>query len=64
MAVVCGFGLMFMPDRERALREARRVMRPGGALVFNVWDRIETNPHALANALALEAMFPAIPRWT
>ena len=61
VAVVCGFGIMFMPDRPAALREARRVMARGGMLLFNVWDRVEENPHALANAEALEAMFPDDP---
>ena len=60
-AVVCGFGMMFMPDRQAALREARRVVSAGGLLLFNVWDRIEENPHALATAEALEAMFPDDP---
>ncbi|HYD56578.1 MAG TPA: methyltransferase domain-containing protein [Burkholderiales bacterium] len=60
-AVVCGFGFMFMPDRQAALAEARRVLAEGGALLFNVWDRIEENPHALANAQVLEAMFPGDP---
>jgi SAM-dependent methyltransferase len=57
-AVVCGFGIMFVPDRRAALREARRVLTEGGILLFNVWDRIEENPHALANAQAIEALFP------
>src|SRR6266851_4775897 len=43
-AVVCQFGVMFFPDRTKAYREARRVLRPGGHLVFNVWDRIEASP--------------------
>ena len=60
-AVVCGFGIMFMPDRQAALREARRVLTGGGMLLFNVWDRIEENPHALANAKVLEGMFPGDP---
>ena len=60
-AVVCGFGIMFMPDRQAALREARRVLADGGILLFNVWDRIEENPHALVNAAVLEAMFPGDP---
>lgn len=60
-AVVCGFGIMFVPDHQAALREARRVLVDGGILLFNVWDRIETNPHALANAAVLEAMFPGDP---
>jgi SAM-dependent methyltransferase len=61
VAVVCGFGIMFVPDRQAAFREARRVVAEGGTLVFNVWDRIEENPHALASAEALEAMFPGDP---
>src|SRR6185436_10415604 len=40
-AVVCQFGVMFFPDKPRAFSEMRRVLRPGGALLFNVWDRIE-----------------------
>ncbi len=60
-AVVCGFGIMFVPDRQGALREARRVLTEGGILLFNVWDGIENNPHALANAEVVEAMFPDDP---
>jgi len=57
-AVVCGFGIMFVPDRQAMLKEARRVLADGGTLLFNVWDRIEENPHAAVNAAVLEAMFP------
>lgn len=57
-AVVCGFGIMFVPDRPAALREMRRVLKHDGLLLFNVWDRIEDNPHALTNAQVVEAMFP------
>lgn len=57
-AVVCGFGIMFVPDRAGALRETRRVLIDGGVLLFNVWDRIENNPPAAANALVLESLFP------
>lgn len=35
--VLCALGLMYMPEPERALREMRRVLRPGGRLVVAVW---------------------------
>jgi len=57
-AVVCGFGIMFVPDRRAILEEARRVLVDGGTLLFSVWDRIEENPHAMASADVVEAMFP------
>lgn len=57
-AVVCGFGIMFVPDRQAMLKDARRVLADDGILLFNVWDRIEENPHAAVNAAVLEAMFP------
>ena len=57
-AIVCGFGIMFVPDRLAMLKEARRVLARDGILLFNVWDRIEENPHAAVNAAVLEAMFP------
>lgn len=41
--VSCQFGVMFFPDRVRGYTEARRVLRPGGAFVFTVWDAIDTN---------------------
>src|SRR5262249_23552324 len=36
-AVVCQFGAMFFPDKSKAFSEARRVLRPGGVFIFNVW---------------------------
>jgi SAM-dependent methyltransferase len=35
--VVCQFGVMFFPDKHAAFREIRRVLRPGGEFLFNVW---------------------------
>src|SRR5215475_342897 len=52
--VCCQFGAMFFPDRISGYREARRVLKPGGHFLFNVWDRIEENVFAddVTNALA------------
>jgi len=60
-AVVCQFGIMFFPDKSKAFSEARRVLRPGGVLIFNVWDRIEENEFADTVTQALEALFPKDP---
>lgn len=57
-AVVCAFGVMFVPDKQAAFREARRVLKEGGILLFNVWDRIEENPHHAINAQIVEGLFP------
>jgi SAM-dependent methyltransferase len=57
-AVVCAFGFMFVPDKQRAIREAFRVLVDGGILLFSVWDRIEENPHAQINAQVVESLFP------
>ena len=42
-AVVCQFGIMFVPDKALAAREARRVLKRDGMFLFNVWDAIERN---------------------
>ncbi len=60
-AVVCQFGVMFFPDKTRALSEARRVLRPRGVLVFNVWDRLEENEFADTVTAALASVFPEDP---
>lgn len=41
--VACQFGLMFMPDKHRALGEMRRVLRAGGTLLLSTWDAVERN---------------------
>jgi SAM-dependent methyltransferase len=42
-AVVGGFVLNHLPHPERAMAEAVRVLAPGGAVAFSVWDRPERN---------------------
>jgi SAM-dependent methyltransferase len=60
-AVVCQFGVMFFPDKVKAFSEARRVLRSNGALIFNVWDRLEENEFADAVTTALASVFPTDP---
>ncbi|MBI3847589.1 MAG: methyltransferase domain-containing protein [Planctomycetes bacterium] len=43
-SVVCQFGLMFVPDKDAAAREARRVLSPNGRFLFSVWCSIQENP--------------------
>jgi ubiquinone/menaquinone biosynthesis C-methylase UbiE len=59
--VCCQFGVMFFPDRQSGYREARRVLRPGGCFLFNVWDRIEENVFANDVTNALAEVFPNDP---
>jgi ubiquinone/menaquinone biosynthesis C-methylase UbiE len=60
-AVVCQFGVMFFPDRVAAHRETRRVLKPGGRFVFNVWDAIAHSPISATVQEAVARHFPADP---
>lgn len=60
-AVACQFGVMFFPDKVQGYKEARRVLKPGGHYVFNVWDRISDNEFADTVTEALAMLFPSDP---
>ncbi len=60
-AVFCQFGAMFFPDKVAGFGEARRVLKPGGRFVFNVWDKIETNEFADVVTQAARDVFPDDP---
>lgn len=60
-AVVCQYGVMFFPDRVAGYREARRMLKPGGRFLFNVWDSLAHNPVTAAVHDSMAGLFPADP---
>jgi SAM-dependent methyltransferase len=59
--VVCQFGFMFLPDKVQGFREARRVLRPGGVLLGNVWHSHDENPWARSVHTTVAELFPTDP---
>ncbi|MFT5290077.1 MAG: SAM-dependent methyltransferase [Planctomycetota bacterium] len=59
--VVCQFSAMFFPDRAAAYREIRRVLRPGGTFLFNIWNSIEDNEFADVVTDAVGSLYPKDP---
>jgi ubiquinone/menaquinone biosynthesis C-methylase UbiE len=56
-AVVSQFGFMFFDDRVAALREMKRVLRPGGRLAVAVCDALDRSPGYATFALLLQRLF-------
>ncbi|WP_437898086.1 class I SAM-dependent methyltransferase [Sorangium sp. So ce124] len=60
-AMVCHFGLMFVPDKRAAVREARRVLKRGGRLLLTTWAPLERNPIVKLAHQTVVSLFPEDP---
>jgi ubiquinone/menaquinone biosynthesis C-methylase UbiE len=60
--VLCALGLMYMPDPQQALREMRRVLRPGGRISLVVWgEQSKCGWSALFRIVAAEVTSEVCP---
>jgi ubiquinone/menaquinone biosynthesis C-methylase UbiE len=60
--VLSGFGLMFFPDQDGALREFRRVLKPEGKIGISTWRVDQANElKAVASQMGVQAAEP--PGW-
>lgn len=55
--VVIQFGVMFFPDKEKGLKEAYRVLKPGGKFIFSTWNKPETVPAIYEGRKIIESYF-------
>lgn len=60
-AVVCQFGVMFYPDKDKSYREVHRVLAPAGRYFFSVWDSHRHNAFGRLAHETIARFFPADP---
>ncbi len=56
-SAISQFGLMFFQDKQQAIAEMWRVIRPGGRLAIAVWDSLENTPGYAAITRLLARLF-------
>lgn len=59
--LVCQFGVMFFPDKDKSYREAVRTLVPGGRYLFSVWDSHRYNSFGRIVHEVAGRFFPADP---
>ena len=60
-AIAMQFGIMFVLDKPLALREALRVLRSGGRLVYNAWESFDKNAFGRIANNVVKSVFPVDP---
>jgi len=60
-AIICQFGVMFFPDKEKGYREAHRVLVSAGHYLFSVWDSHRHNPIGRLITEIVTEFFPHDP---
>jgi ubiquinone/menaquinone biosynthesis C-methylase UbiE len=60
-AIVCQFGVMFFPDKDKSYREVFRVLDAGGHYVFSIWDSHRHNPIGRIAHEVIGTFFPTDP---
>ena len=60
-AIICQFGVMFFPDKDKGYREAHRVLISEGQYLFSVWDSHRHNPIGRLITEIVTEFFPHDP---
>jgi SAM-dependent methyltransferase len=59
--IVCQFGIMFYPDKEKSHREAYRVLKRDGTYLLSVWGSHAENPFGRLSHEVVQRFFPHDP---